>query len=63
MISEGHYEIHPMFARAAAIIVKTSPRPGRKIHFWKYVSRIWYRQPLMRTLIARKTEHRIRIKG
>jgi hypothetical protein len=33
VITESQHEIHPMFARAAAVIVKTSPRPGREIHF------------------------------
>jgi hypothetical protein len=32
VITESQHEIHPMFARAAAVIVKTSPRPGREIH-------------------------------
>ena len=33
VITESQHEIHPMFALAAAVIVKTSPRPGREIHF------------------------------
>jgi hypothetical protein len=32
VISETQSEIHSMFAGAAAVIVKTSPRPGREIH-------------------------------
>jgi len=32
VISETQSEIHSMFARAAAVIVKTGPRPGREIH-------------------------------
>ncbi|MGE5208803.1 MAG: hypothetical protein ACM3KL_05665 [Alphaproteobacteria bacterium] len=33
VIGEHQHQIHPMFARAAAVIVKTSPGPGREIHF------------------------------
>jgi hypothetical protein len=32
MISEAQSEIHSLFAGAAAVIVKTSPWPGREIH-------------------------------
>jgi len=32
VISETQSEIHSMFAGAAAVIVKTSPRPGGEIH-------------------------------
>jgi len=32
VISETQSEIHSMFARAAAVIVKTGPRPGREVH-------------------------------
>jgi hypothetical protein len=32
MMSETQSEIHSMFAGAAAVIVKTSPRPGREMH-------------------------------
>src|SRR4029453_9974794 len=35
-----------MFPLAAAVIVKTSPRPGREIHFSEYLSAIRSRQPL-----------------
>jgi len=33
VVSKSQYEVHAMLAHASAVIVKTSPRPGRKIHF------------------------------
>src|SRR5919106_4514703 len=36
-----------MFARATTVIVKTSPRPGREIHFRQYLSVIRSRQRLV----------------
>src|SRR4030095_2299421 len=44
MTSETQSEIHSLFAGAAAVLVKTSPRPGRGVHLCQYFSEICARQ-------------------
>jgi hypothetical protein len=41
-ISESQNEIHPMFSRAVAIIVKTGPRAWREVHFWHHLLTNYY---------------------